>query len=205
MRGARFSWPSHAWATKIVPRTHQPFTRTAPTTDRRAGILLWIDPAQRWVYGCAVILSSIFARAGSHAERFVRRWMPDPFVLVLLLSLVALVLGYLAVAGLTLNGDVASTLVMTWTGGFGNAEILKFGLQIILIVVTGEAIAASPPARRLLARLTNVPKTPAQALLLVTSFALARSVARSPHAASPSITRSSVPAPTLRCCSGTPA
>ncbi|HVJ94764.1 MAG TPA: TIGR00366 family protein [Labilithrix sp.] len=119
-----------------------------------------------------MILSSIFARAGSHAERFVRRWMPDPFVLVLLLSLVALVLGYLAVAGLTLNGDVASTLVMTWTGGFGNAEILKFGLQIILIVVTGEAIAASPPARRLLARLTNVPKTPAQALLLVTSFAL---------------------------------
>ncbi|MBX3218746.1 MAG: TIGR00366 family protein, partial [Labilithrix sp.] len=116
-----------------------------------------------------MIATSVFARAGSAAERFVRRWMPDPFVLVLLLTLVALLLGYLKVAGPALDGAAASTLVAAWTGGFGNAEILKFGLQIILIVVTGEAIAASPPARRLLARLTGVPKTPAQALLLVTS------------------------------------
>ena len=98
--------------------------------------------------------------------------MPDPFVLVLLLTLVALVLGYFKVAGLAVDGGAASSLVTAWTSGFGNAEILKFGLQIILIVVTGEAIAASPPARRMLARLTAVPKTPAQALLLVTSFAL---------------------------------
>ena len=98
--------------------------------------------------------------------------MPDPFVLVLLLTLLSLVLGYFKVAGLAIDAGAASSLVMAWTGGFGNAEILKFGLQIILIVVTGEAIAASPPARRLLASLTNVPKTPAQALLLVTSFAL---------------------------------
>ena len=98
--------------------------------------------------------------------------MPDPFVLVLLLTLVGLVLGYLKVAGLSLNAAAASSLVTAWTSGFGNAEILKFGLQIILIVVTGEAIAASPPARRLLASLTSIPKTPVQALLLVTSFAL---------------------------------
>jgi short-chain fatty acids transporter len=119
-----------------------------------------------------VVLTSVFARAGGAAERFVRRWMPDPFVLVLLLTVVALVLGYFKVAGAALSGRAASDLVMAWTGGFGNAEILKFGLQIILIVVTGEAIAASPPARRLLARLTNLPKTATQALLLVTCFAL---------------------------------
>lgn len=118
------------------------------------------------------LVTSVFARAGGAAERLVRRWMPDPFALVLLLTLLALVLGYLKVAGLALDGGAASNLVMAWTGGFGNAEILKFGLQIILIVVTGEAIAASPPARRLLARLTDIPKTASQALLLVTSFAL---------------------------------
>jgi short-chain fatty acids transporter len=119
-----------------------------------------------------VVLVDVFARAGAAAERFVRRWMPDPFVLVLLLTLVALVLGYVNVAGLSVDSGAASSLVMAWTGGFGNAEILKFGLQIILVVVTGEAIAASPPARRLLAKLTSMPRTPAQALLLVTSFAL---------------------------------
>jgi short-chain fatty acids transporter len=62
--------------------------------------------------------------------------------------------------------------LQVWIAGFGNELILKFALQIILIVVTGEAIAASPPAKRLLARLTELPKTPVQALLLVTSFAV---------------------------------
>jgi short-chain fatty acids transporter len=123
-------------------------------------------------------LVGIFARAGAAAERFVRRFMPDPFVLVLLLTLVALGLGLAtmpAVAGAEDGGSLvtkSSALVKAWTEGFGNAEILKFGLQIILIVVTGEAIAASPPARRLLARLTALPRTATQALLLVTVFAL---------------------------------
>ncbi|MBX3226069.1 MAG: short-chain fatty acid transporter [Labilithrix sp.] len=107
----------------------------------------------------------VFAKAGGFADRIVRRWMPDPFVLVLLLSLVALALGFAKTRD-------AAGLVATWTGGFGNAEILKFGLQIILIVVTGEAIAASPPAKKLLARLTAMPKTATQALLLVTVFAI---------------------------------
>lgn len=119
----------------------------------------------------------VFARAGSAAERVVRRYMPDPFVLVLLLTLVALGLGLATMEpvpgehGATLLGK-SSALVKAWTDGFGNPEILKFGLQIILIVVTGEAIAASPPARRLLARLTALPRTATQALLLVTVFAL---------------------------------
>ncbi len=92
--------------------------------------------------------------------------MPDPFVLVLLLTLVALVLGWAKVGGSPLD------LIKAWTDGFGNAEILKFGLQIILIVVTGEAIAASPPAKKLLATLTAIPKTATQALFVVTCFAL---------------------------------
>ncbi len=120
-------------------------------------------------------MTRVFSRAGAAAEGFVRRFMPDPFVLVLLLTLVALGLGLLtmgAVNGDDAIGTKASELVKAWTGGFGNPEILKFGLQIILIVVTGEAIAASPPARRLLARLTAMPKTAPQALLLVTVFAL---------------------------------
>jgi short-chain fatty acids transporter len=123
------------------------------------------------------VLSLFFARAGAFADRVVRRWMPDPFALVLALTLVAFVLGLSVMkdvpgpAGATLMGK-GSSLVKVWTEGFGNAEILKFGLQIILIVVTGEAIAASPPARWALARLVRIPKTAAQACLLVTTFAV---------------------------------
>src|SRR5690242_208934 len=79
-------------------------------------------------YGPAVALVDVFARAGAAAERLVRRWMPDPFVLVLLLTLVSLVLGYFKLAGASFDASKASSLVMVWTGGFGNAEILKFGL-----------------------------------------------------------------------------
>jgi short-chain fatty acids transporter len=114
----------------------------------------------------------VFSRAGALADRFVRRWMPDPFALVLGLTLVALFVGYLNRAGFRIDPEQAASLVAAWTSGFGNAEILKFGLQIILIVVTGEAIAASPIAQKALARLTKVPKTASQALLLVTTFAL---------------------------------
>ncbi len=123
------------------------------------------------------MLSALFARAGSAADRLVRRFMPDPFALVLALTLVALTLGLLTMgpvpgdAGGTLLGK-GSALIQAWTGGFGNAEILKFGLQIILIVVTGEAIAASPPARRGLGWLTSRPRSASQALAMVTSFAL---------------------------------
>ena len=116
-----------------------------------------------------------FSRAGAASERVVRKWMPDPFVLVLGLTLVALVLGYVKLLGAPGDDDPvrrASTLVKWWTEGFGNPEILKFGLQIILIIVTGEAIAASPPAKRMLAWLTNKPKNARQALLMVTTFAI---------------------------------
>ncbi len=103
--------------------------------------------------------------------------MPDPFALVLLLTVVSLALGLVTMPDAPGPGGGAllgkgSALIDEWVRGFGDAEILKFGLQIILVVVTGEAIAASPPARRGLAWLTALPKTAAQALLLVTTYAI---------------------------------
>ena len=103
--------------------------------------------------------------------------MPDPFVLVLLLTVVALGLALVTMRPLPGDGvgtlaSKASGLLQVWIAGFGNELILKFAFQIILIVVTGEAIAASPPAKRLLAKLTELPKTPTQALLVVTLFAV---------------------------------
>lgn len=121
---------------------------------------------------------AFLSNIGSAAERIVRRFMPDPFVLVLLLTLVTLSLGFVSMGyapgpdGHLAYGTRASELITAWTAGFGNAEILKFGLQIILIVVTGEAIAESPPAKRALRWLTAIPTTPRGALFLVSSFAV---------------------------------
>src|SRR5215831_3615080 len=120
---------------------------------------------------------ALFAKAGELADRVVRRWMPDPFALVLMLTVVALGLGLATMpdvpgaAGATMLGK-GSALIKEWIEGFGDAEILKFGLQIILIVVTGEAIAASPPVRRGLAWPTARPQSASQALLVVTAYAI---------------------------------
>lgn len=125
----------------------------------------------------ARIFSRALSKIGSVAHDVVRRFLPDPFVLVLLLTAAALALALGTMdpvpgaAGATLLGK-SSALVKVWTEGFGNPEILKFAMQITLIVITGEAIAASPVAKRALARLVSVPKTASQALYLVTTYAV---------------------------------
>jgi short-chain fatty acids transporter len=123
------------------------------------------------------LFSRVLSKVGAFAHDLVRKLLPDPFVLVLLLTLVALVLALGTMdavpgdAGATLLGK-SSALIKVWTEGFGNAEILKFAMQITLIVVTGEAIAASPPAKKILARIVSLPKTATQALLVVATYAV---------------------------------
>src|SRR5262249_48372558 len=135
-----------------------------------------MDPRENSILADPMAIA-LFAKAGELADRVVRRWMPDPFALVLSLTLVALGLGLAprpdvpGRAGAPVLGR-GSALVKEWTEGFGDAEILKFGLQIILIIVTGEAIAASPPVKRGLAWLTAQPRTATQALFVVTAAAI---------------------------------
>lgn len=116
--------------------------------------------------GRAMSMSAGFLeRAGDAAERLVKRYMPDPFVLVLLLTLVTLGLAM----GLTPRAPL--DLLADWQAGF--SELLAFAMQMVLIVVTGEAIVAAPGPRRLLLRAASLPRTPAGAVGGVAAIALA--------------------------------
>jgi short-chain fatty acids transporter len=112
-------------------------------------------------------------RVGAAAERVVRRYMPDPFLLVLLLTLVIFLGAYavlpaapLAEAGLVARATAAAQrfglLCRHWFTGFW--ELLGFAMQMVLILVTGEAIAAAGPVSRGLAFLAAMPRTPRQAV-----------------------------------------
>ncbi|MBI3558065.1 MAG: TIGR00366 family protein, partial [Deltaproteobacteria bacterium] len=68
---------------------------------------------------------------GARCERLVRSYMPDPFVLVLLLTM--LTFGLAAWVTPTHPHELLSS----WNNGFW--ELLGFGMQMVLIVVTGEA------------------------------------------------------------------
>ena len=73
------------------------------------------------------------------AERF-RRWLPDSFIFALILTLVAAVWALFAVNA----GPVK--IAEAWYKGFW--MLLKFAMQMVLILVTGYAIAISPIASR---------------------------------------------------------
>ena len=73
------------------------------------------------------------------ADRF-RRWLPDSFIFALILTLVAAVWALFAV-------DVGPVKIAeAWYKGFW--ILLKFAMQMVLILVTGYAIAISPIATR---------------------------------------------------------
>lgn len=103
-------------------------------------------------------------RFGARCERFVRSYMPDPFVLVLLLTVFTFALAI----WVTPSGP--SDLLTHWNTGFW--ELLSFAMQMVLIVVTGEAIAESQVVQRLMRKLCAIPKTATGATIGLAFFSI---------------------------------
>ena len=97
--------------------------------------------------------------AGSYLAVRLRRWIPDPFVFALALTLLVGLLAWLfteAGAGGVLDG---------WYRGFW--LLLEFAMQMVLVLATGYAIALSPLASRGIDRLAARIDKPAHVYLAV--------------------------------------
>ncbi len=92
----------------------------------------------------------------------LRQWIPDPFVfaIVLTLGVGALAWGLTEKSG----GEVLDA----WFQGFW--ILLEFGMQAILVMVTGYAIALSPLATRWIDRLAAKIRNPGQVYIAVLLF-----------------------------------
>jgi len=101
------------------------------------------------------------------AVRLVERYLPDPFIFVLLLTLIA------AAAAIGVERQTPLAVLRFWGDGFWN--LLTFSMQMLLVLVTGFMLASSPPVKRQLARLAGKAGTPARAIVLVTLVSLAAS------------------------------
>ncbi|MEZ4226532.1 MAG: TIGR00366 family protein [Polyangiaceae bacterium] len=110
-------------------------------------------------------------RLGGVLSRASQRLVPDPFVLALLLTLVSMG------AAFHYTGFDAQRTLDAWMNGSGGGKgfwnLLAFGMQMCLILVTGHALAASPPLRRLLDALASRAKSPASAIVIVSVAAMA--------------------------------
>lgn len=94
----------------------------------------------------------MISRLGLMISRVFGRFTPDPFVIAVLLTvltaMLALTLGpFPGLASPTWPGK-ARVLLDGWRGGDGLWKLLAFSMQMCLVLVTGHALAASPPVRR---------------------------------------------------------
>jgi short-chain fatty acids transporter len=110
------------------------------------------------------MVRAMLARLGEVFSRWAERWVPEPFVLALILTLITLLGGF----GLT---GSAGEVLQGWYSGFASTPLLAFALQMCLILVTGQALASSPPVQKLVRALARGPKTTPAAAGLVALIA----------------------------------
>ncbi len=111
----------------------------------------------------------MLARLSERLSALFRAVFPDPFVIAVLLTVVTVVLA-LMLADSSLRQVVDAWSGMGAGGGFGTGGVwalLKFSMQMCLILVTGHVLAASPPVSWLIDRLAALPRSGAQAAALV--------------------------------------
>lgn len=101
------------------------------------------------------------------AVKLVERYLPDPYIFVLLLTLVA------AAAAIGVERQTPLAVLRYWGDGFWN--LLTFSMQMLLVLVTGFVLASSPPVKRLLSRIASRARNPAEAILLVSVVSLTAS------------------------------
>jgi short-chain fatty acids transporter len=94
--------------------------------------------------------------------RYVERLMPDPFLLAVLLTVVAVLAVFVFVPSTSPGG-----LLDAWFSGvWGKNNIFAFALQMIIILVAGYTLAEAPVVQRGLDRVAALPKTQFQAALV---------------------------------------
>lgn len=89
------------------------------------------------------------------------KWIPESYFFCLGLTILSVVMAlWLTPTPFWSAGKV--NIVDSWVKSFWS--LLAFTMQMTVLLVTGNAVAASPPARKLLSWIASVPKTPAQVI-----------------------------------------
>ena len=105
-------------------------------------------------------------RLGSGLSSFTERWVPDSWVICMMLTSLAIALAILGA------GAGVEESLLAWGAGVWN--LLELAMQFTIAVVAAHACVASRPVYRLLDRLAGLPdpERPLQAVLLAGVFSL---------------------------------
>lgn len=100
----------------------------------------------------------------SLSNKLMQRYLPDPFLFVIILTF------FVGGLSLVLTDSTPVQVVEYWGGGFWG--LLAFSMQMVLVLVTGHVLASSPFFKKALGNLASVPKSPGQAIVLVSVISL---------------------------------
>ena len=92
--------------------------------------------------------------------KVVQRWLPEPFIFAIILTIVAFLVA------MPVCRQTPLEVVEHW--GNGVWSLLAFAMQMALVLVCGSALAAAPSIKKGISTLAGLPKTPAGAIALVT-------------------------------------
>ena len=101
-------------------------------------------------------------------ESLFKRFMPSPFAIAILLTLVTMLLALLFTdSPQTENSNHFFTILSYWEHGIWNSDLLVFAYQMMLILVLGHILVLSKPMNFLIGKLTNLVSNTSNAVLLV--------------------------------------
>ena len=104
----------------------------------------------------------MFKKFTNGCVRVVNRWLPDPFLFAIILTIVVFIGSMLG----TQQGPI--TLLTAWGNDSGFWNLLAFSMQMALVLVLGSAMASARVCKRGLGAIANAAKDKKSAILIVT-------------------------------------
>ncbi|WP_370882847.1 TIGR00366 family protein [Caloramator sp. ALD01] len=90
----------------------------------------------------------MFKKITNACVKFVERYLPDAFIFAILLTIIVCILAIFK------TGKSAIDLVTFWGKGFWS--LLWFSMQMVLILVTGHALAQAPIIKKALTKIASI-------------------------------------------------
>jgi short-chain fatty acids transporter len=106
----------------------------------------------------------MFKRFTNACVTIVNKYLPDPFLFAVILTFIVVLLG------LALTGQGPMDMVKHWGNGFW--ALLAFSMQMVLILVTGSAMAQAPVFKKILQSIGSMAKSPSSAVMITVFVAL---------------------------------
>jgi short-chain fatty acids transporter len=101
----------------------------------------------------------MFKKFTNGCVAIVQKYLPDPFLFAVALTIVVFILGIFTTSQSPLQ------MIVHWGNGFWG--LLAFSMQMALVLVTGHTLASAPIIKKGLSKLASFAKTPGQAIFAV--------------------------------------